>query len=121
MVVLRQLTKREVEFIKNLENSRIRAQILANPSIEDTRIIRNLCGNLCRGRFHQLTEKQRARLRPHAKTIRELGDPSVKKCSKRLVAQSGDALGVLAPLLSALVSEITRQILRHLKPIPTNG
>jgi hypothetical protein len=117
MVVLRQLTKREVDFIKNLENSRIRAQLVANPSAEDIRIIRNLCGNLCRGRFHQLNEKQRARLRPHVKVLRDLGDPSVKKCDKRLVAQSGDALGVLMPMLSVLVTEITKQILRRLKPV----
>jgi hypothetical protein len=116
MVVLRQLTKREVEFIKNLENSHIRARIIAHPSEEDIRIIRNLCGNLCRGRFHQLNEKDRARLKVHAKIIRKLGDPSVKKSDKRLVSQSGEALGVLAPLISALIHELAKQILKKIKP-----
>jgi hypothetical protein len=110
MVTSRKLSKYEVDFIQNLQNSHIRKGIIADPSKDDIRIIRNLRSNVCRGNF-KFNENQRQKLIPHAKLFRILGDPNRKQVKKE-IALSGNALSILAPLLVALIKLVTKKMLR---------
>jgi hypothetical protein len=112
---LRKLSKSEVDFIQNLQNSYIREQIIKNPTKNDIRIIRNLCSNVCKGRF-KFNETQRKKLIPYAKLIRTLGDPKYKRV-KTQIAQSGNALGVLAPLISTLIRIVAEKFLKKVVPV----
>jgi hypothetical protein len=111
----RPLSNAEVDFIKNLQNTHIRNQIITNPSKKDIRIIRNLFGNVCKGNL-KFTEPQREKLIPYAKIIRRLGDPK-KQCNKKILLQSGEAISVLAPLFTALISAISKKVLKKIIPV----
>jgi hypothetical protein len=111
----RRLSKSEVDFIKNLQNSHIRAQIISNPTKNDIRIIRNLCSNVCKGNF-KFNKVQRQKLVPHTKIIRTLGDPA-NKSVKKTIMHSGQALGVLAPLLTALITLVAKKLLKKVAPV----
>jgi hypothetical protein len=115
MVILRKLSKFEVDFIRNLQNTHIRKGIISDPSKKDIRIIRNLCSNLCKGRFN-LNEAQRKKLIPYAPLIRTLADPS-KKSVKTQISQSGSALAILAPILSSLIKIVAEKILKKVIPV----
>jgi hypothetical protein len=115
MAKLRKLLRSELDFIQNLQNSHIRDRIISNPSNHDVRIIRNLCSNVCKGNF-KFNKPQREKLIPHAKIIRTLGDPS-KKAVKKYIGQSGEALGVLAPLITELIKIVAQKMLKKLVPV----
>jgi hypothetical protein len=115
MAKLRKLSKSEVEFIQNLQNRHIREQIISNPTKDDIRIIRNICSNVCKGRF-KFNQSQKRKLIPHAKLIRTLGDP-VNKRVHQPIAQSGEALGVLAPLIVELIKAGVKKLFKKAVPV----
>jgi hypothetical protein len=115
MATRRQLSSHEIDFILNLQNPYIRDQIIKSPTKDDIRIIRNLCANLCSGNF-KFNHKQRKKITPYAKIFRKIGNPKHKNVKKD-IAQSGEALGIFAPLLVFLIAEVSKILLKKAVPV----
>jgi hypothetical protein len=90
-------------------------QVIKDPSKDDVRIIRNLCANLCSGNF-KFDSRQRRKIKPYAGVLRKIGDPKYKQ-GKKIIAQSGKALSVFAPLLAFLISQVAKTLAHKAVPV----
>src|SRR6266478_5954052 len=111
----RAFTNRELRFIHDLNNARIRKDIIRHPTADDIAHIRNLMANLCRGNF-KFNRSQKKKLQKYKRIIRQLADPKEKNIKKK-IGQSGAAIGAFIPLLVSLLSAVGGKLLN--KALPT--
>lgn len=99
---------KNLEFLKQLAHAKNKKKLLKTATASQLNAIRNVCYNLCKGRF-KLPPKIYKKISRHRRCIRDLANKkklkSVQGIRKRLI-QHGGFLGALLPAILGLISTV---------------